>query len=68
MLSNDFSHICKGFKVLCYIIQLVLVLRDLWSFFCFCDSNWGGNIDTQRSTTSYVFLLGGTAISWASRK
>jgi hypothetical protein len=33
----------------------------------FCDSDWGGNVDTRRST-SYVFLLGGVVVSWASKK
>jgi hypothetical protein len=32
----------------------------------FCDSDYGGNVDTGRSTTGYVFMLGGTAISWGS--
>jgi hypothetical protein len=49
--------------------------NPLWSFLLkisrrrlFCDSDWGGNVDTRRSTTSYVFLLGGAAVSWASKK
>ena len=33
----------------------------------FCDSDWGGSED-WRSTSGYVFLLNGGAISWASRK
>ncbi len=36
--------------------------------FGFCDFNWGGNIDTKRSPTSYIFLLGGATISWAGKK
>ena len=31
------------------------------------ESDWGGNVD-RRSTTGYVFLLGGAAISWNSKK
>ena len=33
----------------------------------FCDSDWGGGED-RRSTSGYVFMLNGGAISWASRK
>ena len=34
----------------------------------YSDSDWAGNIDTRRSTTGYVFVLGGVAISWKSRR
>lgn len=33
----------------------------------FCDSDWGG-VEDRRSTSGYVFILNGGAISWASRK
>jgi hypothetical protein len=34
----------------------------------YCDSDWGGDIDTRKSTTGYVFLMGGAAISWSSKR
>ena len=34
----------------------------------YSDSDWAGDIDTRRSTTGYVFVLGGAAISWKSRR
>jgi hypothetical protein len=34
----------------------------------FYNSNCRRDVDTRRSTTSYVFLLEGTTISWASKK
>jgi len=34
----------------------------------YVDADWGGCPDTRRSTGAYVFRLGGTAISWASKR
>ena len=34
----------------------------------FSDSDWAGDIDDQKSTSGYIFQVGGTAISWRSRK
>jgi hypothetical protein len=33
----------------------------------FCDADFAGDIDTRRSTTGYVFMMNGGAISWSSR-
>lgn len=32
----------------------------------YCDANWGGDLDSRRSTTGYVFLYCGAAVSWSS--
>ena len=34
----------------------------------FSDADWGGDLDDRRSTSGYVFQIGGTAISWRSKK
>ena len=33
----------------------------------YSDSDWAGDIDTRRSTTGFVFMLSGGAISWSTR-
>jgi Reverse transcriptase (RNA-dependent DNA polymerase) len=37
-------------------------------FHGFCDSDWGSDVDDRRSVTGYVFMLGGGAVSWQSKK
>lgn len=32
------------------------------------DADWGGCLDTRRSTTGYVFTLNGSMIAWSSRR
>ena len=34
----------------------------------FSDSHWAGDADDRKSTSGYIFQVGGTAISWKSRK
>lgn len=41
--------------------------RDLKTLHGFCDADWGGDLGSRKSTTGYVFFLGGGPISWQSR-
>jgi hypothetical protein len=34
----------------------------------YVDADYAGCLDTSRSTTGWIFLLGGTAISWSSKR
>jgi hypothetical protein len=34
----------------------------------YCDANWGGDLEDRRSTTGFVFMIGGGAISWSSKR
>ena len=34
----------------------------------YTDSNYAGDVDDSRSTSGYVFLMSGRAVTWSSRK
>ncbi|KAH9318746.1 hypothetical protein KI387_020515, partial [Taxus chinensis] len=34
----------------------------------YCDADWAGDVDSKRSTSGFYFILGGGAVSWASKK
>jgi len=34
----------------------------------YADANWGGDVDTRKSTTGYLFVVNNGAISWTSRR
>uniref|UniRef100_A0A1X7T3K7 Reverse transcriptase Ty1/copia-type domain-containing protein n=1 Tax=Amphimedon queenslandica TaxID=400682 RepID=A0A1X7T3K7_AMPQE len=34
----------------------------------YSDSDWGGDLDDRKSTSGYIFQIGGGAVSWQSRK
>ncbi len=37
------------------------------TFVGYCDADYAGDLDSRRSTTGYVFLMFGGAVSWSSR-
>jgi hypothetical protein len=36
--------------------------------FGYYDANWGGDLEDRRSTIGFVFMIGGRAISWSSKR
>jgi len=34
----------------------------------YSDTNWGGDVNTRKSTTGYLFYLSGGVISWSSKR
>ena len=44
-----------------YFKKIDVILQD------FVDANLGGDLDTRRSTTGYIYTLGGTTVSWVSQ-
>ena len=42
--------------------------RDEREFVGYCDADYAGDLDTRRSTTAYVFIYNGGAVSWSSRR
>ncbi|KAJ7297158.1 hypothetical protein O6H91_Y076800 [Diphasiastrum complanatum] len=42
--------------------------RDAGSLQGFADGDWGGDLDTRKSTSGFVFLMAGGAITWGSLK
>jgi hypothetical protein len=70
-------HWTKGvvrlFRYLKYRIEKRLVLRydgdeQSQPRLGYSDSDWAGDRATRRSTTGYVFLMAGAAVTWKSRK
>jgi hypothetical protein len=33
----------------------------------YCDADWGGDFEDRRSTTGFVFMIRGVAISWSNK-
>jgi hypothetical protein len=34
----------------------------------FVDADWGSDVNDRKSTSGFVFMLGGAAVSWSSKK
>jgi hypothetical protein len=71
MQSSKEEHMKAAKRVLRYLkgtqdIGLVFSGGD-FNLSGYSDADWGGDEDTSRSTTGYLYLFGGGPISWNSR-
>lgn len=47
---------------------LVNKQNDQFSLVCYTDSNYGGCLDTRRSTSSWIVMLANTPVIWRSER
>ena len=61
--QREFSAI-KGTKN----FGLYYYVYDDYKLLGYSDSDWSGDMDDHKSTTSFVFYMGDTAFTWVSKK
>ncbi|XP_055814233.1 uncharacterized mitochondrial protein AtMg00810-like [Solanum dulcamara] len=49
-------------------LDLLMPLDGLGKFESYCDSDWGGCLQTRRSTTGYLVKFSNAIMSWKSKK
>ena len=49
-------------------LGLLYTKNDLKECVGYSDADWGGDFDDHKSTSGFVFNIGGTAVSWRSKK
>ncbi|XP_055804313.1 secreted RxLR effector protein 161-like [Solanum dulcamara] len=67
------SHIKIALRVVRYIkkapgLGLLMPPEDTNKLLAYCNSDWGGCVETRRSVTDYLVKFGGALISWKSKK
>ena len=74
MQSPAPEHFAAGKRVLRYLRGTLTLgitysghVHDAMLLRGFSDSDWAGDMDTRRSTTGFVFMLSGGAVSWESK-
>jgi hypothetical protein len=70
MATPSMTHWQAAKGVLRYLagtLNYGITYSSLGNLTGYCDADYAGDIDTRRSTTGYVFISGGGAISWSSR-
>ena len=72
MNNHNITHMQAARRVLKYIagtVELGITYRHGDTSFLrgYSDSDWASDLNTRRSTTGYLFLAAGGAVSWSSR-
>jgi hypothetical protein len=67
------AHLNAGLRIVKYLLLtkgdgLVYGGKGRIELTGYVDSDFAGDLDTRKSTTGYVFLLNGSAVSWGSKK
>lgn len=67
--QGDVNGVKRIFKYLRGTMDLGMIYEPNPKFDlnCYSDSDYGGDMDTRRSTTGFVLNLGASAISWSSQ-
>ncbi|RWR99148.1 polyprotein-like protein, partial [Dinothrombium tinctorium] len=71
---NNFTH--SHFKAAKRVLRYLNGTRDFAlmlkpeneALIGYSDADWGGNTDDRKSTSGYLFQLGGSSLSWNSKK
>ena len=64
---EHFAALNKLWKYLASSPKLGLYYHSEPELLGYCDSDWGGDMGTRRSTTGYIYLFRGSPIAWNSR-
>uniref|UniRef100_A0A3Q7I177 Reverse transcriptase Ty1/copia-type domain-containing protein n=1 Tax=Solanum lycopersicum TaxID=4081 RepID=A0A3Q7I177_SOLLC len=67
------SHMNAALRVVKYIknapgLGLLMPSDSSGKFAAYCDSDWGGCLQTRRSVTGYLVKFGNAIVSWKSKK
>uniref|UniRef100_A0A3Q7J8F1 Reverse transcriptase Ty1/copia-type domain-containing protein n=1 Tax=Solanum lycopersicum TaxID=4081 RepID=A0A3Q7J8F1_SOLLC len=73
MHKSKQSHLEATLRVVKYIkgtlgLGLLMPTDSSCKLEAFCDSDWGGCLQTRRSLTGYLFKFGNGIVSWKSKK
>ena len=67
------THMSALKRIICYLkgtseLALTYNSEEVSPMYGYSDADWAGDRDTRLSTSGYVFMIGGGAVSWSSKK